>query len=127
MALSDIWSSSGSDGSSGYSLCLPIMRPAWVSRHHTVLVMTDHLPQGDAVAMTPNPSDIPWRSLDLVSAATTDDDAVLAKLGSNAEGLSRQEAARRLQQVGPNALVSHGARPLSVLVSQLRNPLLILL
>ena len=32
-----------------------------------------------------------------------------------------------MQEVGPNALRSHGARPLSVLVRQLRNPLLLLL
>jgi Mg2+-importing ATPase len=54
-------------------------------------------------------------------------DAVLDALASTPEGLSSQEAARRLQQVGPNALVSHGARPLKILLNQFRNPLLILL
>jgi len=56
-----------------------------------------------------------------------DASAVLARLASGREGLSGEEAAGRLQRVGPNALVSHGARPLAILVRQLRNPLLILL
>src|SRR5205814_1960538 len=42
-------------------------------------------------------------------------------------GLTAAEAAERLQEVGPNALRSHGARPLAVLLRQLRNPLLLLL
>ena len=54
-------------------------------------------------------------------------DAVLDALASTPEGLSGREAARRLEQVGPNALVSHGARPLTILLNQFRNPLLILL
>jgi P-type Mg2+ transporter len=45
------------------------------------------------------------------------------------EGLVPAEAGRRLQLqlAGPNALRSHGARPLAVLARQLRNPLLLLL
>jgi Mg2+-importing ATPase len=54
-------------------------------------------------------------------------DAVLASMESSRQGLSSAEAARRLNEVGPNALRSHGARPLTILVSQLRYPLLILL
>jgi P-type Mg2+ transporter len=65
--------------------------------------------------------------LTLRSAATMDADAVLVALGSTSQGLSSEEAARRLQQVGPNALVSHGARPLKILLNQFHNPLLILL
>jgi P-type Mg2+ transporter len=65
--------------------------------------------------------------LQLRSAATIDAAAVLERLASSPEGLSAEEAARRLERVGPNALVSHGARPLAILVRQLRNPLLILL
>jgi P-type Mg2+ transporter len=68
-----------------------------------------------------------WRSLPLKAAATMDCDAVLAELGSTPEGLSADEAGRRLAQVGPNALRSHGARPLAVLARQFRSPLLILL
>ncbi len=52
---------------------------------------------------------------------------VLHALASRSEGLSGREAKRRLAQVGPNALRSHGARPLAVLARQLRNPLLLLL
>jgi hypothetical protein len=37
------------------------------------------------------------------------------------------EAARRLQVVGPNAVRSHRVHALSVLASQLRSPLLMLL
>ena len=67
------------------------------------------------------------RPLALSAAATTDTDEVLATLDSGPDGLSSGEAARRLREVGPNALVSHGARPLVILLRQLRNPLLILL
>lgn len=56
-----------------------------------------------------------------------DCDVVLSELGSTPEGLSTGEAGRRLAEVGPNALRSHGARPLAVLARQFKNPLLILL
>jgi Mg2+-importing ATPase len=52
---------------------------------------------------------------------------VLARLGTSGSGLVESEASRRLHTVGPNAVLSHGARPLQVLLRQLRNPLLILL
>jgi P-type Mg2+ transporter len=68
-----------------------------------------------------------WSSLTLTSAAALGADDVLARLGSTTAGLSRDRAQARLARVGPNALRSHGARPLAVLVRQLRNPLLILL
>ena len=67
------------------------------------------------------------RPLALSAAATTDTDEVLATLDSGTQGLASGEAARRLREVGPNALRSHGARPLGDLARQLRNPLLILL
>ena len=63
----------------------------------------------------------------LRSAATMEVAAVLGALRSTPHGLSSEEAARRLQEVGPNALMSHGARPLKILLNQLHNPLLILL
>ena len=66
-------------------------------------------------------------SLRLADAAALAAAAVLARLGSAAGGLSDREAAARLRKVGPNALRSHGARPLAVLLRQLRNPLLVLL
>ncbi|MGZ4355140.1 MAG: cation-translocating P-type ATPase, partial [Gaiellaceae bacterium] len=65
--------------------------------------------------------------LDLATAATLPADEVLRALASGAEGLSGAEAQRRLASVGPNALRSHGARPLTVLLRQLHNPLLLLL
>ncbi len=52
---------------------------------------------------------------------------VLARLGSGAEGLTEDEAARRLRVTGPNAVRSHRVRPWPVLASQLRSPLLALL
>jgi DNA-binding CsgD family transcriptional regulator len=51
---------------------------------------------------------------------------VLARLASGTPGLPGDEAARRLQ-VGPNTVRSHRAHALSVLASQLRSPLLMLL
>jgi Mg2+-importing ATPase len=67
------------------------------------------------------------RSLDLQAAAMLAPGDALAGLGSSDDGLSGAEARRRLEAVGPNALRSHGARPLAVLLRQLRNPLLVLL
>jgi Mg2+-importing ATPase len=64
---------------------------------------------------------------DLNTAARASADDVLTELGSSAQGLSSAEARRRLEEYGPNALRSHGARAWSVLARQLRNPLLILL
>ena len=54
-------------------------------------------------------------------------EAVLNRLGSSESGLVSSEASRRLGVAGYNAILSHGARPLLVLLRQLRNPLLILL
>ncbi|MGZ6577295.1 MAG: magnesium-translocating P-type ATPase [Solirubrobacteraceae bacterium] len=68
-----------------------------------------------------------WRPLELRSAASMDVDQVLVGLKSTPQGLPSEEAARRLRQVGPNALRSHGARALTIFMRQLRNPLLILL
>ena len=53
-----------------------------------------------------------------------DVDAVLEQLDSTAQGLSSDEASRRLAEIGPNALRSHGARPLEVLARQFKNPIL---
>jgi P-type Mg2+ transporter len=68
-----------------------------------------------------------WRPLPLRDAAPMTSDAVLDVVASTSQGLSSEEATRRLEDVGPNALASHGARPWATLASQLRNPLLILL
>ena len=64
---------------------------------------------------------------DLALAARTATVDVLAAMDSGADGLSTEEARRRLGLYGPNALRSHGARGWSVLARQLRNPLLLLL
>lgn len=77
-------------------------------------------------ASSPNETP-PASGLDVARAASLDVTAVLDLLDSSAEGLASDEAARRLEISGPNALRSHGARPLSVLARQLRNPLLLLL
>jgi Mg2+-importing ATPase len=66
-------------------------------------------------------------ALDLRQAAAASAEDVLARLGSGAQGLSGEEAARRLVLYGPNVLRSHGARPLEVLVRQLKSYLLLLL
>ncbi len=52
---------------------------------------------------------------------------VVARLQSTDSGLTAAAHARRLVACGPNSIRSHGASPLTVLVRQLRNPLLILL
>jgi magnesium-transporting ATPase (P-type) len=66
-------------------------------------------------------------AVDLITAATRSAHEVLIDLGSGEDGLTPVEARRRLDVIGPNALRSHGGRPLAVLVRQLRNPLLLLL
>ena len=65
--------------------------------------------------------------LDLAAAASLPGDDVLRRLHSGSDGLSNADARTRLAAIGPNALRTHGARPLAVLVRQLRNPLLLLL
>ena len=65
--------------------------------------------------------------LDLIAAARMTAVEVVGVLGSSEAGLASAEAKSRLARFGPNAIRSHGARPLSVLGRQVRNPLLILL
>jgi Mg2+-importing ATPase len=54
-------------------------------------------------------------------------EAALEALESGTGGLSSDEARRRLEEFGPNALHTHTVRAWAVLVRQLRNPLLLLL
>jgi P-type Mg2+ transporter len=63
----------------------------------------------------------------LIEAARLPAPALAARLGTTESGLSIAEAGRRLATYGPNAVRSHGARPLAILWRQLRNPLLLLL
>ncbi len=66
--------------------------------------------------------------LELPGAAALDVGDVTGALATSAEdGLSEDEALRRLTAVGPNSIMTHHARPLAVFGRQLRNPLLILL
>ncbi len=62
--------------------------------------------------------------LDLPHAASMQPADVLAALGSTPSGMTSTEAAARLTTFGPNVIRSHGARPLAVLVRQVKNPLL---
>jgi P-type Mg2+ transporter len=65
--------------------------------------------------------------LDLAAAAQLSDRDVLDALNSRREGLTSVEAHERLERIGPNALRTHGVRALSVFLSQLRSPFLLLL
>ncbi len=65
--------------------------------------------------------------LDVAGAGGLTLDAVLARVGSDREGLTGAEAADRLRAFGPNALRVHRVTVFGVLVRQLRNPLLLLL
>ncbi|MBG6225375.1 Mg2+-importing ATPase [Arthrobacter sp. CAN_A2] len=69
------------------------------------------------------------RPLPLVisDAAHLPAEEVAARLGSGAGGLTRSEAARRLAELGPNAVRTHQASGWSVLGRQLRSPILLLL
>jgi P-type Mg2+ transporter len=68
-----------------------------------------------------------WESIDLAEAGSVEVSVVLRRMRTPEEGLDPAEASRRLRSVGPNAILSHGARPWAILGRQLRNPLLILL
>jgi Mg2+-importing ATPase len=68
-----------------------------------------------------------WQAVRLKDAASAGAPTALDLLGASEAGLTASEAALRLREGGPNAVISHGARPLQVLVRQLKNPLLILL
>jgi len=60
-------------------------------------------------------------------AATLGTDEILRRLATDSAGLSPEEAARRLDRYGPNAVQAHRARFWAVLWHQVRSPLLALL
>ena len=60
-------------------------------------------------------------------AGALDVEQAIKALGSTPGGLSATEAGDRLRQIGPNAVRTHGAQPLKVLVRQLQSPVLVLL
>jgi P-type Mg2+ transporter len=68
-----------------------------------------------------------WQQADLAWAGRSEAEEVLRRLDSSPAGLSDEVAAARLREAGPNAIASHGTRPLAVLGRQFKNPLLILL
>ena len=82
--------------------------------------MTVAVPSRRQSAVSPSP-------LTAVAAAALPVPDVLDRVGSGPEGLSEDEAKRRLQTSGPNAVRSHRARAWPVLARQLRSPLLVLL
>jgi P-type Mg2+ transporter len=82
--------------------------------------MTVAVPSREEGAVVPSP-------VTAVEAAALPADDILARLGSGTMGLTEDQAARWLRAVGPNAVRSHRVHALSVLASQLRSPLLILL
>ncbi|MFE4541597.1 magnesium-translocating P-type ATPase [Arthrobacter sp. NPDC056727] len=65
--------------------------------------------------------------LPITDAASLAAQQTLARLGSSAAGLSGEEAARRLRDLGPNAVRTHRANPWAVLGRQFASPILVLL
>ena len=73
------------------------------------------------------PASPPIASVDIVSAAAMSVPQALSHLATTADGLSAAEASRRLSVAGPNAVRSHRAQFVPVLLRQIRSPLLVLL
>lgn len=69
----------------------------------------------------------PFAALGVDEAAGLAPSEVLSRLRSRPDGLSSQEALGRLGLVGPNLLGTHKVRATTVLVRQIRNPILVLL
>jgi Mg2+-importing ATPase len=67
------------------------------------------------------------RQISIVDVAQLPVERVLEQLGSESAGLASAEAAKRLAEVGPNAVRTHQASGWSVLGRQLGSPILILL
>jgi P-type Mg2+ transporter len=68
-----------------------------------------------------------WHGVSLAESALNEPAEVLARLRTSEVGLTAAEARLRLAVAGPNAIRSHGARALEVLLRQIKNPLLVLL
>ncbi len=81
------------------------------------------------VALGPHkPAAIVHVSPELLNASTTDADVVLKNLDSKKEGLTSEEAAKRLLQYGPNVVAKEDRHPrIQLLIRSLLNPLVILL
>lgn len=65
--------------------------------------------------------------LDVASAGSLAPGTVLARLATTSDGITTDEASRRLRAFGPNVLRVHRVTVLGILLRQVRNPLLILL
>ena len=85
------------------------------------------LPGGYANLRAQVPVTFDVAQLKLTEAARQPSDEVLDRLGTSRAGLATDEAARRLKTYGSNAITTHDVRAFTILVRQLRNPLLILL
>lgn len=83
-----------------------------------------HSPQTSGPAVARHGSDL---GMTAGEAAASPVVVVLERLGSTPEGLTSAEAARRLTQVGPNAVRTHHAQPWRILGRQLCSAVLILL
>ena len=68
-----------------------------------------------------------WHGLPIADAASSGTTEILERLGASEAGLSSEEAQRRLALTGANAIRSHGARALEILLRQVKNPLFVLL
>ncbi|MEU7143935.1 magnesium-translocating P-type ATPase [Nocardia sp. NPDC046473] len=86
-------------------------------------------PRRPAIAATPPGvgTTAPSEQLDVLAAGAMPIEAVLSALAVAETGLSTQESHARLRTAGANAIRSHQARILPVLLRQLRSPLLLLL
>ncbi len=73
------------------------------------------------------PVDEAVATLTVSTASGRNEASVLRALATTATGLSTTEGERRLRTIGPNAVRTHRARLLPVLLRQLRSPLLLLL
>jgi Mg2+-importing ATPase len=76
---------------------------------------------------SPAGTDITAEHLDVAAAAAMSRQDVLDRLRASGEGLAAADASRRLRAMGPNAVRSHHARLIQVLLRQFRSPLLVLL
>ena len=79
------------------------------------------------MGVDPTPGVVPPGRLDLAHAATMGPAEVLTQLASDPDGLSTVEAADRLRQFGANSLGTRRVSAGTVLLRQIRNPILILL
>src|SRR5580700_6091442 len=86
-------------------------------------VLPKRIPHGP-----PKPSSAIQVSPLLLEAAGSEPEAVLQKLHTSKDGLSGEEAERRLQQYGPNVVAREERHPhIQLLGKALVNPLVILL